>query len=48
MLQLHANYWASSDAFFLVIEAKDPKFDAGATKTFLEGLHAKEVVNVDE
>lgn len=39
---------ASSDAFFLVIEAKDPKFDAGATKTFLEGLHAKEVVNVDE
>lgn len=39
---------ASSDAFFLVIEAKDPKFDGGATRAFLEGLHAKEVVNVDE
>ena len=39
---------ASSDKFFLVIEAKDPKFSMEATKSFLTGLNAKDVVAVDE
>jgi hypothetical protein len=39
---------ASSDGFFLVVEATDPKFDAGRTRTFLSGLGAREVVDVDE
>lgn len=39
---------ASADKFFLVIEAKDPKFSMEATKSFLAGLNAKEVVAVDE
>ena len=39
---------ASQDAFFLVIEAGDPKFDLEATRTFLAGLGAKSVVVVDE
>ena len=38
---------ASQDGFFLAIEASDPKFDAEATKAFLAGLNAKEVVHVD-
>jgi len=38
---------ASQDRFFLLIEASDPKFDAEATKAFLAGLNAKEVVHVD-
>jgi len=39
---------ATSDRYFLAIKAKDPKFDAAATRTFLQGLHAKEVVSVEE
>jgi len=39
---------ASSDSFFLVIEASDPKFDASRTRTFLSGLGARDVVDVDE
>ncbi|HEY6359412.1 MAG TPA: DUF3341 domain-containing protein [Vicinamibacterales bacterium] len=39
---------ASSDSFFLVIEASDPKFDASRTRAFLSGLGPREVVNVDE
>lgn len=39
---------ATSDKFFLVIEAADPKFSLEATKSFLAGLNAKEVVAVDE
>jgi len=38
---------ASQDKFFLAIEASDPKFDATATRQFLSGLHAREVVQVD-
>jgi hypothetical protein len=39
---------ASQDTFFLVIEARDPKFDLDATRSFLAGLHAREVVAIDE
>lgn len=38
---------ASQDAFFLAIEATDPRFDADATRQFLSTLHAREVVTVD-
>jgi len=38
---------ASSDKFFLVIEASDPKFDPHATKNFLNGLGAKGVYDVE-
>jgi hypothetical protein len=38
---------ASADAFFLAIEAADPKFDAQATRQFLSGLGPREVVQVD-
>lgn len=39
---------ASQDKFFLIIEAKDPKFSPEGTKAFLSGLGAKDVVSVDE
>jgi len=38
---------ASRDRFFLVIEAADPKFERAATKSFLEGLHPREVIDVE-
>jgi len=37
---------ATSDKFFVVIEAEDPKYDAAKTKQFLEGLGAKGVYDV--
>jgi hypothetical protein len=37
---------ASRDRFFLCIEARDPKYDKAETRKFLEGLRAKEVVEV--
>jgi hypothetical protein len=37
---------ATQDAFFLCIEATDPKFDPEETRRFLEGLGAKEVIDV--
>jgi hypothetical protein len=38
---------ATRDAFFLGIEATDPRFDPERTRTFLAGLHAREVVDVE-
>ena len=38
---------ASRDRFFLVIEAVDPKFDPDATRSFLAGLNASEVSEVE-
>lgn len=38
---------ASRDRFFLAIESRDPKFDVETTRTFLEGLGAKEVSDVE-
>jgi hypothetical protein len=37
---------ASSDKFFLVVEANDPKFDRDTTVRFLEGLGARGVYDV--
>jgi hypothetical protein len=39
---------ASSDRFFLLIEARDPKFDQTATRRFLEDLKPLGVTDVDE
>ena len=38
---------AFRDGFFLCLESKDPRFDEGETRTFLEGLGAKSVTVVD-
>ncbi len=37
---------ASRDKFFLVIQARDPKFDLDRVWSFLETLHPREVVDV--
>jgi hypothetical protein len=37
---------ATRDRFFLCVEATDPKFDPQLTRQFLEGLKAREVVEV--
>jgi hypothetical protein len=37
---------ASQDRFFVAIRAVDPQFDADATRRFLEGLDADEVLDV--
>lgn len=38
---------ASTDRFFLCIEASDPKFDVTATRTFLQGLSCHSVAVVE-
>jgi hypothetical protein len=38
---------ASTDKFFLVIEAADPLFDRGETEAFMRSLHASEVSEVE-
>jgi ActD protein len=38
---------ATRNRFFLLIEARDPKFDVLATREFLAGLGAKEVSDVE-
>ena len=39
---------ASSDRFFLLIEARDPKFDLAGARKFLEGLKPLGVTDVAE
>jgi hypothetical protein len=39
---------ASQDRFFLVIEANDPKFNLEQTRAFLDQLHPREVVAVED
>jgi hypothetical protein len=39
---------ASRNRFFLCIEARDPKFNADATRRFLESLGAREVTVVED
>ena|SRR5690348_1797305 len=39
---------ASQDGFFLTIEAGDPKYDSVATRTFLQGLGATSVAEIEE
>jgi hypothetical protein len=39
---------ASSDRFFLAIEARDPKFDATGTQQFMNGLSAVQVSAVEK
>ena len=38
---------ATRDSFFLVVEAKDPKFDHDEVMRFLKSLEAREVVDVE-
>lgn len=39
---------ATREKFFLLIEAKDPKYDYDDTRRFMEGLDAQEVFDVEE
>jgi hypothetical protein len=38
----------STDRFFLVIEARDPKFDLAGSSRFLQGLSARFVAEVKD
>lgn len=39
---------ATREKFFLIIEAKDPKFDLEETRSFMESLNPQEVFDVEE
>jgi hypothetical protein len=39
---------ASKDSFFLVVEAKDPKFDAAKTRELLLSLNPREINDIDD
>lgn len=39
---------ATREKFFLIVEAKDPKYDYEATKNFMQNLNAQEVFDVEE
>src|ERR1700726_3142692 len=39
---------ATSDRFFLCIEARDPKFNVSESARFLQGLHAAHVMEVED
>lgn len=39
---------ATRDKFFLIIEAKDPKYDYEETKSFMQGLNPQEVFDVED
>lgn len=39
---------ATREKFFLIIEAKDPKFNYEGTKSFMESLNPQEVFDVEE
>jgi hypothetical protein len=39
---------ATSDRFFLCIEARDPKFNLAESAHFLKGLHATHVIEVED
>jgi hypothetical protein len=39
---------ASTDKFFICIEARDPKFNLAGTAKFLQGLNAKHVAEVQD
>ena len=39
---------ASTDRFFLCVQAQDQQFDLIRTRQFLEGLHAQGVFEIDE
>jgi hypothetical protein len=38
---------ATRDRFFLVIEAKDPRFEYAKTMSFMQSLNAREVMDVE-
>jgi hypothetical protein len=39
---------ATSDRFFLCIEARDPKFNISESARFLKALHATHVIEVED